>query len=196
MANQNWAELARIVIARGAPILGAALGGPLGGAAGQILADALGADGGDAAQVRDALGREAEAAQAPVIAQAEQRWIELLRSEAVAAQLAITQTHETIREEMRSADLLQRWWRPIYALELTAECALVWACVVHGFWRGDTSVFNALAAGTGLAIAYWGFRFGVLGIYVGGRTREKLAGAEGFIRNSPVLRPGPGKKAS
>ena len=62
MANSDWAELARTVIARGAPILGAALGGPLGGAAGQILADALGADGGDAAQVRDALGREAESA--------------------------------------------------------------------------------------------------------------------------------------
>ena len=39
----NWADLARQVIGLGAPLLGTALGGPLGGAAGQILASALGA---------------------------------------------------------------------------------------------------------------------------------------------------------
>ena len=37
----NWADLARQVIGLGAPLLGTALGGPLGGAAGQILASAL-----------------------------------------------------------------------------------------------------------------------------------------------------------
>lgn len=32
---------------------------------------------------------------------------------------------------------------------------------------------------TGLLVSYWGFRFGVLGVYVSGRTREKLSLATG-----------------
>jgi hypothetical protein len=32
---------------------------------------------------------------------------------------------------------------------------------------------------TTLLVAYWGFRFGVLGVYVSGRTREKLSAATG-----------------
>ncbi len=39
----DWKDLAQTVIGLGAPMLGLALGGPLGGAAGKILADALGA---------------------------------------------------------------------------------------------------------------------------------------------------------
>jgi hypothetical protein len=39
----NWNDLSKTVIGLGAPILGTALGGPLGGAAGKLLADALGA---------------------------------------------------------------------------------------------------------------------------------------------------------
>ncbi len=42
-ADMNWNDLAGKVIGLGAPILGGALGGPLGAAAGKILADALGA---------------------------------------------------------------------------------------------------------------------------------------------------------
>ena len=42
-ADMNWNDLAGKVIGLGAPILGGALGGPLGAAAGKILADELGA---------------------------------------------------------------------------------------------------------------------------------------------------------
>ena len=31
----------------------------------------------------------------------------------------------------------------------------------------------------GLLVSYWGFRFGVFGVYVSGRTREKLSLATG-----------------
>jgi outer membrane lipoprotein SlyB len=44
-ADMNWNDLAGKVIGLGAPVLGGALGGPLGAAAGKILADALGAHG-------------------------------------------------------------------------------------------------------------------------------------------------------
>ncbi len=32
---------------------------------------------------------------------------------------------------------------------------------------------------TALFVAYWGFRFGVLGVYISGRTREKLCAVTG-----------------
>lgn len=38
----DWNDLAKQVIGLGAPVLGTALGGPLGGAAGQILRDGAG----------------------------------------------------------------------------------------------------------------------------------------------------------
>ena len=38
---------------------------------------------------------------------------------------------------------------------------------------------NALVNATALFVAYWGFRFGVLGVYFSGRTREKLCAATG-----------------
>lgn len=55
----------------------------------------------------------------------------------------------------------------------------MWAVVVHEFWTGDVQTINALVNATALLIAYWGFRFGVLGVYVSGRTREKLNGLVG-----------------
>lgn len=171
----DWSELARMVIARGAPVLGTALGGPLGGAAGQVLAEVLGANGATPSDIHDALRVPADPAVQTALAEAETRWVEMVRAEAEAARVAVERTHDSIAAELNAGDVIQRWWRPIYALELTAECAVLWASVIHGFWRADVTVFNALVAGTGLAIAYWGFRFAVLGIYVGGRTREKLS---------------------
>ena len=50
---------------------------------------------------------------------------------------------------------------------------------MHEFWTGDIATINALVGATTLLVAYWGFRFGVLGVYVSGRTREKLSAATG-----------------
>ncbi|CAN5368519.1 hypothetical protein BH10PSE10_BH10PSE10_08130 [soil metagenome] len=63
--------------------------------------------------------------------------------------------------------------------ELTFECAALWTVLVHEFWTGDTTAINTLIGATGLLVAYWGFRFGVLGVYVSGRTREKVCVATG-----------------
>lgn len=65
------------------------------------------------------------------------------------------------------------------AVELTLECAALWAVLVHAFWTGNVQIINALVGATALFIAYWGFRFGVLGVYISGRTREKVACATG-----------------
>ena len=41
--DMDWKDVAAKVVSLGAPMLGSALGGPLGGMAGKVLADAFGA---------------------------------------------------------------------------------------------------------------------------------------------------------
>lgn len=171
----NWADVAKQVIGLGAPILGTALGGPLGGAAGRILAEVVGAS--DATP--EAVGKALATSSADQIAQAENAWAEAIRAEAEAARGSVAETQATIRAELTSEDALQRWWRPLYAFELTFECAALWVVLVHEFWTGDMTAINALVGATGLLVSYWGFRFGVLGVYVSGRTREKVCVATG-----------------
>ncbi|WP_081740304.1 3TM-type holin [Afipia sp. P52-10] len=179
----NWNDVARQVIGLGAPFLGNALGGPLGGAAGRILAEALGAPAATPGGVSEVL----PSANPEKILEAENRWIEMIRAEADAQRTAISETHQTIRAELISNDFVQRWWRPIYAFELTLECAALWAVVVHEFWTGDVQTINALVNAMALLIAYWGFRFGVLGVYVSGRTREKLCEVTGREADSGAV---------
>ncbi len=171
----NWGDIAKQVIGLGAPILGTALGGPLGGAAGRILAEVVGAS--DATP--EAVGKALTTSSADKIAQAENVWAEAVRAEAEAVRGSVAETQATIRAELASEDALQRWWRPLYALELTLECAALWAVLVHEFWTGDMTAINALIGATGLLVSYWGFRFGVLGVYMSGRTREKVCAATG-----------------
>lgn len=171
----DWSDVARQVIALGAPALGTALGGPLGGAAGKILADVIGA----ASVTPHDVGVALPSCSAERLAEAETRWAETIRAEADAQRVAISETQQTIRAEIASDDLVQRYWRPVYALELVAECAALWAILIHEFWTRDLQTINALIGASGLLIAYWGFRFGVLGVYVSGRTREKVSAVVG-----------------
>ncbi len=171
----DWSDVAKQVVALGAPILGTALGGPLGGAAGKILAEVIGAA---SATPRD-VGAALPSCPVDRIAEAEIRWAEVIRAEADAQRVAIAETQQTIRAELASDDVVQRWWRPLYAVELTLECAALWAVLVHEFWTGDLQTIHALVGATALLVAYWGFRFGVLGVYISGRTREKVSAATG-----------------
>ena len=63
--------------------------------------------------------------------------------------------------------------------ELTFECAALWIVLVHGFWFKDLTAINTMIGATGLLVSYWEFRFGVLGVYVSGRTCEKMSLATG-----------------
>ncbi|MGI8525660.1 MAG: 3TM-type holin, partial [Pseudolabrys sp.] len=79
-----------------------------------------------------------------------------------------------------SGDLLQRWWRPIYALELSLfECPGFGVALFHALWSGTPQAVSGFANLSGLIMAYMAARFGVLGVYVSGRSREKLAAATG-----------------
>ncbi len=171
----DWNDLAKQVIGLGAPLLGTALGGPLGGAAGQILATVLGTSASTPGAVQAALPGAAPTK----LAEAEARWIETIRTEAETQRTAISETQATIRAEIVSDDVVQRWWRPLYAFELTFECAALWIVLVHEFWTGDVQTINAMIGATALFVTYWGFRFGVLGVYISGCTREKVCAATG-----------------
>lgn len=171
----EWGDLAKQVISLGAPMLGTALGGPLGGVAGSILAKAVGSATPTPAAVQVAL----PSADPNKLAEAEAEWAQMIRAEAETQRAAISETQATIRAEIASDDPLQRWWRPAYALELTVECAALWCVLMHEFWTGDIQTINALVNATALLVTYWGFRFGVLGVYISGRTREKVCAVTG-----------------
>ena len=171
----DWGDLAKQVIGLGAPMLGTALGGPLGGVAGEILAKAVGSLTLNPAAVQAAL----PSADPNRLAEAEAEWAQMLRAEAETARAGISETQATMRAEIASDDRLQRWWRPAYALELTLECAALWGVLLHEFWTGDIQTIGALINASGLMVTYWGFRFGVLGVYISGRTREKVCAVTG-----------------
>jgi hypothetical protein len=173
--TMDWGDLGKQVIALGAPMLGSALGGPLGGVAGEILAKAVGSVSSTPVAVQAVL----PAADPNKLAEAEAQWAEMIRAEAETQRTAIAETQATIRAEIGSSDPVQKWWRPLYAFELTLECAVLWIVLVHEFWTGDIQTINALVNATALLVTYWGFRFGVLGVYVSGRTREKVSAVIG-----------------
>jgi hypothetical protein len=172
----EWSDIAKSVIGLGAPLLGEALGGPLGAAAGKILAQSVGAADPTAAAVGTAIATaQNDPAQAALLAQsvrlAEAQWAAAL---ADIGKAQVAEVGATMRAESASSDPLQRWWRPLYALELTAfECPGFAIVLGHGLWTGAADIINGFASLSGLLIAYMGARFGVLGVYVAGRSFEK-----------------------
>jgi hypothetical protein len=175
----NWKDLVPTVIALGAPILGEALGGPLGAAAGKLLATALGTPAATPAAVGAAIAeRSADSTFAAEAAQrAESEWLEAL---AEVGKAQVGAVGETQRAEITAEDRLQRWWRPLYALELSMiECPAFALTLLHALWLGHESGINGFANLSGLLMAYFGARFGVLGVYINGRSKEKLAIATG-----------------
>jgi hypothetical protein len=92
-------------------------------------------------------------------------------------QVALTQ-----RAELVGGDPLQRAWRPLYALELSlVECPAFALTLLHALWTGHDAGINGFSLLASLLMAYFGARFGVLGVYVTGRTREKQAQATGEV---------------
>jgi len=177
---KDWSELTQKVIGLGAPMLGGALGGPFGAAAGKILADAVGVPGATPEAVDATLTARGDAAAVSEnLARAESEWLAAL-AEVGKAQVA--QVGETQRAEIASGDRLQRWWRPVYALELSLiECPAFAATLLHALWRGHETGINGFASLSALLMTYFCARFGVLGVYVSGRTREKQAAAIGEL---------------
>lgn len=175
----DWKDIAGKVIGLGAPILGEALGGPFGAAAGRILADALGADA-TPGSVDDAISKTDQVAAAVAASSARQAEAQWLAALADTGKAQVREIGETMRAEALSEDRLQRWWRPLYALELTLfECPGFGVVLFHALWAGEPQAIDGFADLSALIMAYMAARFGVLGVYVSGRSREKRAAVTG-----------------
>jgi hypothetical protein len=173
----DWAALVPQLVKLGAPLLGQAIGGPFGAVAGKILADAIGAGEAHPAAVAEAIANADPSAAAAAVRAAEDKWLAAL---ADLGRAQVTEIGATQRAEMASDDPLQRWWRPLYALELTLfECPGFALVLGHALWTGASEAINGFGALSGLLITYMGARFGVLGVYISGRSREKQAAATG-----------------
>jgi hypothetical protein len=180
----DWTDLVGPLVKLGAPLVGQALGGPLGAAAGKIVADAFGAAEPTPAAVQTALAGADPAAAALAAQAAEEKWLAALADIGKAQVAAVG---ETMRAEAASEDPLQRWWRPLYALELSlVECPAFTLTLLQALWRGHEAGINGFANLSGLLMAYFAARFGVLGVYVTGRSREKQATATGAATPSVV----------
>ena len=59
------------------------------------------------------------------------------------------------------------------------ECPAFALTLLHALWLGHEIGINGFATLSSLLMAYFGARFGVLGVYVSGRSREKQACATG-----------------
>ena len=184
--NLDWKDLAQTVIGLGAPALGLALGGPLGGAAGTILANALGAAAPTPTAVQATISdHSADLAFAAEAARKAES--ECLAALAQIGRAQIAEVAATQRAEILSEDKLQRWWRPLYALELSLlECPAFATTLLHALWTGHDAGINGFASLSSLLMAYFAARFGVLGVYVSGRSREKQACATGEVTPSLV----------
>jgi hypothetical protein len=177
--DMGWRDVAAKVVSLGAPMLGTALGGPLGGMAGKVLADAFGAAAATPEAVHAAISDMTADLKVAVEAaqKAESEWMSAL---AEIGKQQVSEIGQTMRAEAASEDMLQRWWRPLYALELSLiECPAFALTLLHALWNGHEAGINGLANLSGLLMTYFGARFGVLGVYVSGRTREKQTAVTG-----------------
>ena len=180
----DWSDLAKTIVGLGAPILGEALGGPLGAAAGKILATALNATDATPAAVNTAI--TARGVDSAAVAEAARRAeAEFATALAEVGKTQVAQVAETQRAEIASGDLLTRSWRPLYALELSLlECPLFAVTLLHALWTGFQPAIGGFADLSALLMTYFGARFGVLGVYVTGRSREKQAAVTGELAPS------------
>ncbi len=180
----TWTDLIAPLARLGAPILGGALGGPFGAAAGKIVAEAFGARDTTPAAVEAAIAGLDPASAAQMARAAEDKWLAAL---AEIGRAQVVEVGQTMRAESGSGDPLQRWWRPVYALELSMiECPAFALTLLRALWSGHEPGINGFALLSGLLIAYFGARFGVLGVYVAGRTREKQCALTGTPAPSAI----------
>jgi hypothetical protein len=173
----SWDSLVPQLIRLGAPLLGEAVGGPFGAIAGRILAQAVGAAEATPSAVAEAVAKADPEAAAAAVREAEDKWLAAL---AEIGRTQVAEIGQTQRAEIASDDFLQRCWRPLYALELSLfECPAFTIVAGHALWTANTDMINGFATLSGLLITYMSARFAVLGVYVTGRSREKLALATG-----------------
>jgi hypothetical protein len=129
------------------------LGGALGGPMGAAAGKILADALGAAESTPGTVSASIAADPAAAAAAAQAAESNWLAALADAGKTQVAEVGATQRAEMASGDLLQRVWRPV----------------------------NGLTNLSALLMAYFGARFGVLGVYVSGRSKEKQASVTGEL---------------
>ena len=176
----NWSSIANTVTSS-LPILGTALGGPIGGAAGSVIAKLLGVE-----ETPDAVLAEIERNPA-VLGKLKAAEIESNTAIIIAAQAAETEklriVNETIRNESNSNDTFVRRWRPFYGYCVALSWFLQMTCfslmfafiaIKHPQYLSNTIQQFAILSGALLTL--WGVALAVLGVSVHKRSMDKKLG--------------------
>jgi hypothetical protein len=175
----DWSGVIGKLIGLGLPVLGNALGGPLGGAVATIIANALGTTV-DPSSITTTIDRMPAEAAIQRLKTAEAEYVATVQAQADVAKVTSAQIGETMRAEL-SADaagwfgFFQRGWRPAFAWELLGECTVMAFIMAHEVWTADFSTLQAMMQHEGFLTFYYGMRFGVIGVIGVGRSAEKVA---------------------
>lgn len=142
----KWSDLGDI-IAKAAPILGTAIGGPAGGAIGAGVAALFGVEN-EPKEIAEAIARDPDAF--AKLREYEMRHKERLEQMNLDfAQEQIRQVNETMRKEAASEHWLQYAWRPIWGLVAAGAFVLVviliFVIVMGAFLSDDANAFQVFS---------------------------------------------------
>ncbi len=156
-------------LAKASPVIGTALGGPVGGLIGsgvRVAAEMLTGESEPEAVIANLTGNP------ELLAQLEEKSIELERTRLIEETKRLQSVNETMRAETQSEDPYVRRWRPTWGY---VTC-LVWgaqglalAWVIGDAPEKAPAVISAMAAMTGI----WAIALAVLGVSIWKRSDDK-----------------------
>lgn len=171
----DWSDVGRIA-AKAAPVVGTLLGGPAGGAIGGLVASVFGVEA-EPDKVAQAIQADPEAAiKLQQLQNDHAQKMQAMVLEAETSRLA--EVNKSFRAEVASSDWYVRRMRPTYGYILAAMLAAQTGVAVYVVgWEPASlpdlsTLFQALSIPQSVALA-------VLGVYVNGRSKEKMAGLQG-----------------
>ncbi|PHS48771.1 MAG: hypothetical protein COB05_04475 [Marinobacter sp.] len=180
----SW-DSVKDAIARAAPLLGSALG-PVGGAAGALVAATLGVE-----NTPSAIGQALEAnpdalVRLKELEQEHERDLQRMVLQAETARL--TEINKTMRAEAAADDAYVRRWRPTYGyatcLTWTLQGLAIVAAIIGATFvypEHADKILAGITALMGAMVGMWAIALSVLGINISSRSRDKrvTAGQDG-----------------
>jgi hypothetical protein len=177
----------------GLPILGNALGGPLGGAVAEMVSRALGLPDSSPATIGNAINTMPNDIVIQRLKSAENEYVSTIQAQASLGATQVVAISDTIKAELAAAtvhvnagsaggyrviEFMQLSWRPLFAYETLFECCTMATIFAHEVWTGDFQTLTAILQFQGFMTWYFSLKFGLLGVYSIGRSAEKVAGPD------------------
>lgn len=175
----NWSDLGKTLLSFGLPTLGTALGGPLGGAAGKVIADALGVPATPAA-VSAALSTDPEVQKK--LAETEAEWARTAAAIANANAQQGQAINTTMQAELAAGVSWWHWRHLIgYVTMLWLLAPLPFVC--FGMWlmisSGKADALTAIIAAMGTLVSWVAISAALNGYVATDTTKRTTAAAAG-----------------